>query len=120
MQHIRENKRPFITGDGEQRRDMANLEDVVSANVFAMEYGENFNGRQFNVGTGNNISLNEMKEIVLEHLPYIDFDYVEEREGDVRYTKADIQPLKELGWEPQYTIEKGIHNCFRRLKNEII
>ena len=120
MQHIRENKRPFITGDGEQRRDMANLEDVVSANIFAMECGENFNGRQFNVGTGNNISLNEMKEIVLEHLPYIDFDYVEEREGDVRYTKADIQPLKELGWEPQYTIEKGIHNCFRRLKNEII
>ena len=42
------------------------------------------------------------------------------REGDVRYTKADIQPLRDLGWDPKYTIEKGIHNCFRRLKNEII
>ena len=38
MQHIRDGKNPFITGDGEQRRDMAHVEDVVSANIFAMEY----------------------------------------------------------------------------------
>ena len=120
MQHIRDNKFPFITGDGEQRRDMANREDVVSANIFAMEYDGEFNGQHFDVGTGDNISLNQMKDIVLEHLPNVIFEYVAEREGDVRYTKADIQPLIDLGWNPDYTIEKGIHECFRRLKNEII
>ena len=120
MQHIRDDKSPFITGDGEQRRDMANREDVVSANIFAMEYEGTFNGQQFDVGTGNNISLNEMKKIVEEHIPNVVFEYVAERKGDVRYTKANIQPLLNLGWEPQYTIEKGIHECFRRLKNEII
>ena len=120
MQYIRDDKSPFITGDGEQRRDMANLEDVVSANIFAMEYDSDFNGQHFDVGTGNNISLNEMKDIVLQHLPDTIFQYVAERKGDVKYTKADIQPLRDLGWEPEYTIEKGIHNCFRRLKNEII
>ena len=120
MQHIRDDKLPFITGDGEQRRDMANREDVVSANIFAMEYEGTFNGQQFDVGTGDNISLNEMKKIVEEHIPNVVFEYVAERKGDVRLTKADIQPLRDLGWEPQYTIEKGIHECFRRLKNEII
>ena len=116
-----ENKEPLtITGDGEQRRDMANREDVVSANIFAMEYEGTFNGQQFDVGTGDNISLNEMKKIVEEHIPNVVFEYVAERKGDVRLTKADIQPLRDLGWEPQYTIEKGIHECFRRLKNEII
>ena len=120
MQHIRDDKLPFITGDGEQRRDMANREDVVSANIFAMEYEGAFNGQQFDVGTGDNISLNEMKKIVEEHIPNVVFEYVAERKGDVRLTKADIQPLRDLGWEPQYTIEKGIHECFRRLKNEII
>ena len=120
MQYIRDDKSPFITGDGEQRRDMANLEDVVSANIFAMEHDSDFNGQHFDVGTGNNISLNEMKDIVLQHLPDTIFQYVAERKGDVKYTKADIQPLRDLGWEPEYTIEKGIHNCFRRLKNEII
>ena len=99
---------------------MANREDVVSANIFAMEHDGNFNGQHFDVGTGDNVSLNEMKEIVLEHLPMVTFEYVSEREGDVRYTKADIQPLLDLGWKPEYTIEKGINECFRRLKNEII
>ena len=120
MQHIRDDKFPFITGDGEQRRDMANREDVVSANIFAMEHDRDFYGQHFDVGTGDNISLNEMKEIVLQHLPETVFKYVAEREGDVRYTKADIQPLLDLGWKPEYTIEKGINECFRRLKNEII
>tara|TARA_Y100000034_G_scaffold90976_1_gene109678 strand:+ start:612 stop:1496 length:885 start_codon:yes stop_codon:yes gene_type:complete len=120
MQHIRDDKFPFITGDGEQRRDMANREDVVSANIFAMEHGEAFNGQHYDVGTGSNISLNEMKAIVEEHIPNVVFEYVTEREGDVRYTKANIQPLRDLGWKPEYTIEKGIHECFRRLKNEII
>ena len=120
MQHIRDDKYPFITGDGDQRRDMANLEDVVSANVFAMEHEEEFSGQSFDVGTGNNISLNEMKGIVEEHIPNVVFEYVAERDGDVRYTKANIQPLQDLGWQPEYTIEKGIHDCFRRLKNEII
>ena len=120
MQHIRDDKSPFITGDGEQRRDMANREDVVSANIFAMEYEGTFDGQQFDVGTGNNISLNEMKKIVQQHIPNVIFEYVEERKGDVRLTKANIKPLKDLGWKPKYTIEKGIHECFRRLKNEII
>ena len=47
MQYIRDGKNPFITGDGEQRRDMANREDVVSANIFAMEHDGNFQRTTF-------------------------------------------------------------------------
>jgi len=120
MQFIRDDKYPFITGDGEQRRDMANLGDVISANMFAMQYDGKFDGQHYDVGTGDNISLNEMKTIVEEHIPNVVFEYVKEREGDVRNTKANIEPLKGLGWKPEHAIEKGIHECFRRLKNEII
>ena len=67
MRFIREGKNPFITGDGEQRRDMAHKFDVVAANIFAMEYEGEFGGRSFDVGTGDNISLNEMKGIVNGH-----------------------------------------------------
>ena len=56
MQYIRDVKDPYITGDGEQRRDMVHVQDVVSANLFAMNYEENFNGRHYDVGTGQNIS----------------------------------------------------------------
>ena len=116
MDSIKNGKDPYITGDGEQRRDMAFLDDVVSANIFAMEHEGDFKGEHFDVGTGSNISLNEIKDIVLLHNPDVNFRYVEERNGDVMYTKADMKYLNELGWSPKTSIQKGINRCFRSLK----
>ena len=116
MQHIREGRNPFITGTGEQRRDMSHLDDVVSANIFAMEHKKRFDGKNFDVGTGSNISLNEIKNIVLDHFPNVKFDYVEDRKGDVLYTQANVLPLKELDWCHKIGITNGINECFKILK----
>ena len=115
MKAVRENINPFITGDGEQRRDMINVEDVVEANIFAMEHEEAFNGQYFDIGTGHNISLNEIKQLVLKHHPDVAFDYVDPRPGDVMLTRGDIEPLKNLGWSASIGITEGIEDCFRRL-----
>ena len=112
MHFIRQGRTPFITGDGEQRRDMAHVVDVVSANIFAMEYEGAFGGRHYDVGTGDNISLNEVKEIVLKYHPGLKFEYRSPRPGDVDITRANIAPLKELGWEPAISINAGIEKCF--------
>jgi len=112
MHSIREGIDPFITGTGEQRRDMAHLEDVVAANIFAMEHETNFGGKHYDVGTGTNISLNEIKEIVEKHHPSVKFEYRKERAGDVLTTKAEISPLKSLGWKPAIGIQAGIEECF--------
>lgn len=119
MQYIREGKNPFITGTGEQRRDMAHLEDVVDANIFAMGHSERFNGDHFDIGTGGNISLNEIKNIVSDYFPEVRFDYVDERVGDVLYTQANVIPLKDLGWCARINILGGISECFRQLKEKI-
>jgi len=119
MQYIRNSKNPYITGDGEQSRDMAHLLDVVSANIFAMNHKENFNGRNYDIGAGDNISLNGIKEIALSYFPNVQFDYVEERKGDVKTTKADISSLRKLGWSPKIPIVSGIKQCFGDLLNEI-
>ena len=119
MRSIREGKKPFITGDGEQRRDMANKLDVISANIFAMEYEGQFGGKPFDVGTGTNISLNEMKNLVLNRFPDVVFDYIESRKGDVLVTKADVTPLYRCGWTSQISIHSGVDECFRKLKEEL-
>ena len=119
MQFIREDKNPFITGDGGQRRDMANVKDVVSANIFAMKYEGKFDGQHLDVGTGSNVSLNEIKNIVLDYFPNVQFNYVEDRKGDVLYTKANMLKLKECGWEPEINIFDGISECFKKLKEEL-
>jgi len=120
MEFIRQGKNPFITGNGEQRRDMSHLEDVVSANIFAMEHKGEFGGQYYDVGTGDNISLNEIKDIVLEFFEDVEFDYVEDREGDVFLTKANMEPLKALGWWPRKNVREGIRECYQTLKNEMV
>ena len=119
MKFIREGKTPYITGDGEQRRDMVNVADVVSANIFAMNHPEKLNGQVFDVGTGENISLNELKEIVQSLQPHVNFEYRPERSGDVQFTRAKIEPLKKLGWCANISIHDGIAACFENLVKDV-
>tara|TARA_A100001515_G_scaffold126878_1_gene112324 strand:+ start:309 stop:1205 length:897 start_codon:yes stop_codon:yes gene_type:complete len=115
MDAIRTGKRPFITGTGEQRRDMLHVEDAVSANIFAMNHENNFNGQSFDTGTGENISLNEIKDIINRHHPDVEFDYVDPRPGDVLETRANPAALKDLGWRTEIGIYQGVEECFKRL-----
>tara|TARA_B100001094_G_C18084283_1_gene746910 strand:- start:589 stop:1227 length:639 start_codon:yes stop_codon:yes gene_type:complete len=119
MEYIRQGKNPFITGTGNQRRDMLNVKDVVSANMFAMSYKDKFNGSVYDIGTGTNISLNEMKNIVQNHFSDVRFDYIEDRPGDVFETQANTQPLANLGWNAEIGIENGVSECFKILKEKI-
>ena len=116
MQYIRDNKDPFITGDGTQRRDMLHVNDAVSANIFAMNYDNNFNGSNFDVGTGDNISLNEIKEVIEVLHPNVSFEYRESRPNEVDVTRADTTPLKSLGWQTEISIKRGVFRCFKQLQ----
>ena len=74
----------------------------------------------FDVGSGDNISLNEIKDIAKEYFPEVQFDYREARVGDVLETKAKISRLtQETFWKPQHQIEEGIRDCFQKLKIEL-
>ena len=115
MRCIREGVKPFISGDGEQRRDMIHVDDVVLANVFAMNYLDNFNGENYDIGTGENISLNEIKNIAKKY-HNVEFDYVDSRPGEVMSTRADIKKLLKLGWKHSISIQEGIDSCFRGIK----
>ena len=119
--HIMENKTPFITGDGEQRRDMTHVDDIVSANIFCAENidKDDLWGHWYDIGSGENISLNELKEIVLKHFPDQKFDYVEPRAGDVMFTEADISKFKSHGWDSKIRLQEGLNDVFARLKEEL-
>jgi nucleoside-diphosphate-sugar epimerase len=110
-------EQPFITGDGEQRRDMVHVDDVVSANIHCMEHAERFDGKVFDVGTGDNISLNEVSEIVQAYHD-VEFSYVPPRPGEVAATRADTTSLEDHGWTASVAIPEGIHRCFDFTKEQ--
>ncbi len=119
MDHIRDGKVPFITGTGTQRRDMLHVDDAISVNIFAMEYDGDFNGAHYDVGTGKNISLNEIKEIMLKYFNNLNFMHVAPRPNEVKETLADITDLEALGWSAKVDITTGVNKCFQKLSSEI-
>lgn len=75
-----------IYGDGEQTRDFIKVEDVC--NYILSLINKNINDEIFNIGTGNNISINELAKQF--NSPIIH----KEARKEVRHSKADIQKLK--------------------------
>jgi nucleoside-diphosphate-sugar epimerase len=104
-----------LDGDGEQTRDMAYVSDVVSANILAMNAEERFDGRHYDVGTGESVSVNHIKGVVDKyHREKVKWMHAPARKGDVRHTKANIKGLQHYGWNPKVSIDEGLERCFKR------
>ncbi len=95
-----------IVGDGEQKRDFTYIDDVVSANIAAMN--SNISGfRTYNIGTGKNYSINEIARMVAG--PNVETVSIDARPAEVKETLADISDtLRELDWSPKHSLEKMI------------
>lgn len=97
-----------LFGDGSQSRDFAFIEDVIQALTLVSE-SEESKGEVYNVGTGINTSLTEIiklfEGILNKELPV---KYLDARLGDIKDSYAEISKLKGLGYNPTYSIHKGI------------
>ncbi len=111
-----QNKPPIVLGDGDQTRDFTFVKDAVLANILAAE--SNAEG-VFNVGNGRNISINELARMILKSLG-MDLETVHEepRPGDVRHSLADISKAKTFGYEPRYSLEKGLEETIESFRHE--
>jgi nucleoside-diphosphate-sugar epimerase len=101
---------PIIHGDGEQTRDFVYIDDVVEANMLAMN-GEDGAGEAFNIGTGKNVSIKKIAEI-LKHVmnkENLEDIHTEARPTDIKHGYADIVKARSvLGYEPKFSIEEGL------------
>jgi UDP-glucose 4-epimerase len=111
MEMLRTNQPLRIDGDGEQTRDYIHVDDIVAANMFCANRESDFQGACYDVGSGQSISLNKIKAFVEDRYS-VDWQYAQERVGDVRHTSANVRPLRALGWEAKISIEDGLEKCF--------
>ena len=65
MSRIKNDRPPVVYEDGLQSRDFVSVEDVVEANLLAMERSE-ADGQIFNVGTGRALTIRGVAEILAE------------------------------------------------------
>ena len=92
-----------IRGDGEQRRDFTYVGDVVDANVRCSTSDKVGRGDVFNIGNGDNRSVNQLADMIGGYRINID-SVIEPKE-----TLADNSKAKRvLGWKTTTKIEDWI------------
>ena len=99
-----------INGDGGQTRDFCYVENVVRANIAAMDAEGIEPGSVFNVGTGERVSLLDLYK---EMARFVGVDaqpeFGEVRAGDVRHSQASIEKIQgALGYVPTVGWREGV------------
>ena len=100
---------PPIHGDGLQSRDFTHVSNVVDANLLSAIKKEAA-GESFNVAIGETYNLLELVEDINKILgKNIKPTFTPPRQGDVRYTWADISKAKKLlGFAPKVSFFDGL------------
>jgi GDP-L-fucose synthase len=110
IESARDNNESFLKllGTGRPLREFLYVEDLAEAVIFMLE---NYKGNDglINVGSGSEISIKELANIVAHAIDYkgdIFFD-TEGLDGTPRKI-MDNSKIESLGWKPKMTIETGI------------
>ncbi len=102
-------EQPVIFGDGLQTRDFVHVKNVVEANILAATMPGKISGL-FNCACGEAITLNDVVSAINEILgTSIEPIYAQPRAGDIKYSLASIDLLKEqLHFVPKLNFIEGL------------
>jgi UDP-glucose 4-epimerase len=109
---------PVIFGDGEQSRDFTYVENVVHANLLAMD-AIGVAGQVYNVGCGERVSVTRLLS-ELQELLGVDIApaYAARRPGEVEHSMADLSLVRtELGYEPVVPLRDGLERTIQHFRD---
>jgi UDP-glucose 4-epimerase len=113
IQNVAEGKPLVILGDGEQTRDFVFVKDVVQANILAAQSDAS---GIFNIGSGQSITMGGLAKLIIRLMGKdVGISYQAARTGDVRHSLADISQAKLFGYQPEYTLERGLREIINNL-----
>jgi dTDP-glucose 4,6-dehydratase len=99
-----------VYGDGTNTRDWIHVSDHCRA-LDALLHAEGIEGEVFNIGSGEEKSVNEIAEAICDILgkPKSLIQYVTDRPGHVKRHAVSTEKLRSfLGWRPEVTFEEGL------------
>ena len=117
IENMMKEEKPVIFGDGNQTRDFIYVLDLANFIVDSLE--KSSQSKLFHLAYGKQVSVNEIFNNLKEILDFKgEAEKVEAVKGEVRDIVLDTSlAQKELGWSPQFNLEKGLEesvNWFRQ------
>ena len=110
IRKMKAGKQADIWGDGKKTRDYLFVEDVVRANLKALEVSDDFNNPLFNLGTATETTLNDLyfqiAKILNKKAKPI---YHQARLGEQNLQSLDYSKIqKYLGWKAAINLQEGL------------
>ena len=97
-----------IVGDGEQRRDFTHIKDIVAGLILISK--SNHINYEWELGSGKNYSINQVFRLFKNKFNCESVN-VEDQKGNYRETlRLNDKAIEELGWTPEFELEKYIQN----------
>ncbi len=110
-------------GDGNLTRDYVYVDDIVRANLLALGFNKKNIEPIFNLGSGVEITLNELHQRIADILYRSDIKpaYHPARRGDIsRFCVSNDEAKKHLKWQPQTGLDVGLKKTIAYyLKNNL-
>ena len=107
----------ILWGTGTPRREFMHADDLAEASMWLMN---NFDEEGFvNVGTGEDISISSLAEIVRRIVGYTGkIKYDSSKPDGTPRRLLEVSKLKERGWSPKISLEQGIESVYNSLQGE--
>ena len=113
IEALLDDRPPIIYGDGMQSRDFTFIDNVVQANLLALE-AVGVAGEIFNIACGESADLQSVLRWLSEFVDQkVQPEYQAPRAGDVKHSLADISKAQQmLGYRPVIPFREGLRQTF--------
>lgn len=113
-----------VWGSGKPKREFLHVDDLAKASIFLMEMDkQKFNSfirpdlSHINVGTGNDISIEELVSIIRNISKYDGEIVFDDSKPDGTMKKVlDISTITSMGWSPEISLEDGLIDTYEWYK----
>lgn len=110
-----------IWGTGKPKREFLYVYDLVDARVSLIErYDYKDIGLFVNIGTGEDISIRELAELIKDVMGYKgNLTFNTEKPDDTPSKLLDVGRMEQLGWKANTDLENGIRMTYEWLKGNV-
>jgi len=114
IERLKKGEAPIIFGEGSQIRDFISVDDVVKANLMAMNCNES--NLLVNIGSGKAISILELANMMIKITgTELNPIFTKSLQGDVEKSHADISLAKRsFSWKPEITLQEWLKEIIKK------